>query len=212
MKNLVIILFTLIIPQILLANQPLLDAITFFEKATEKSDYFESLNKFERIISLGNSDWLPYYYSSFCLTSMARICDIEKVDEYCDNAESFLEKAIKLDPDSSEIFCLKAMIASTRIRVNYEERGFRYVILSHSFLEKAESLNDNNPRIYYLKGMNTYNTPAAIGGGAKAAMPYFEKALTLFNKQIELENSVRPHWGRLSCEEIINVLKNNENK
>jgi len=207
MKKSTIFLATLFVSLNIFANDAIREAVIKFDAADELKDYYEVLNNFERIILQGDCDWIPYYYSSLCLIDIARQSELDKVDEYCDKADAYLEEADKLNPNNSEVYCLKALSASTRIKVNYEERGFSYVTLSNSLLEKAKSLNNLNPRFYYLKGMNTINLPAMMGGGNKAAMPFFEKALTLFNEQIELEETVNPHWGRSSCESIVQKLK-----
>lgn len=209
MKKGMIFLVALFVSLNIFANDPIREAVIKFDAAEELKDYYNVLNSFERIILQGDcDDWIPYYYSSLCLINIARQSELDKVDEYCDKADIYLEEADKLNPTNSEVYCLKALSASTRIMVNYEERGFRYVTLSNSLLEKAKSLNDLNPRYYYLKGMNTINLPAMMGGGVEAAMPFFKKALTLYKEQIELEDTVDPHWGRESCESIIYKLNN----
>ena len=208
MKKSLIFLIALFISLNLLANSAIHEAVKKFETAEKINEYYDALNSFERIILQGDSDWIPYYYSSLCLINIARYSELDKIDEYCDKADEYLKKAENLEPNNSEIYCLKALSASTRIAVNYKERGFRYVTLSNSLLEKAESLNKSNPRVFYLKGMNTVNLPAMLGGGSEAAMPLFEKALALFKEQMELEETINPHWGRDSCESIIAKLNN----
>ena len=208
MKKSIIFLIALFVSLNIFANDPIQEAVIKFKAAKEINEYYESLNNFERIMLQGDCDWIPYYYSSLCLINIARRSELDKVDEYCDKADTYLKEADKLDPNNSEVYCLKALSTSTRIKVNYEDRGFRYVTLSNSLLEKAESLNDSNPRALYLKGMNTINLPAMLGGGHEAARPYFEKALILFNEQIKLEETVNPHWGRSGCESIVQNLNN----
>jgi len=208
MKRSIIFFTALFVSLNVFANDAIHEAVKEFDAVEELKDYYDVLNNFERIILQGDCDWIPYYYSSLCLINIARQSELEKVDEYCDKADEYLKEADKLNPNNSEVYCLKALSASTRIRVNFEERGFRYVTLSNSLLEKAKSFNDSNPRFFYLKGMNTVNLPAMMGGGPEAALPFFEKALALFKEQIELEKTVTPHWGRESCESIIEKLNN----
>ena len=209
MKKSSILLIALFVSLNIFANNVIQEAVIKFDAAEEIKEYYDVLNSFERIILQGDCGWIPYYYSSLCLINIARQSDLDKVDGFCDKADTYLEEANRLEPDNAEIYCLKALSASTRISVNFEERGFRYVTLSNSLLEKAKSLNDSTPRYFYLKGMNTINLPTMMGGGPEAALPLFEKALTLFNEQLELDETVFPHWGRSSCESIVHSMKNN---
>lgn len=208
MKRILIFVTALFVSLNVFANDAIHEAVLKFDAAEKVNDYYDALNTFERIISQGDCDWIPYYYSSFCLINIARQSELDKVDLYCDKADQYLEEADKRNPNNSEVFCLKALVASTRIMVNQQERGFEYVSLSNSFLGKAEALNNSNPRVFYLKGMNTINLPATFGGGPKAAKPLFEKALGLFKEQAELEETVTPHWGRNTCEAIVDKLSN----
>lgn len=191
-----------------LANKPLKNAVAEFDSTNQVKGYFQSLNKFERIISFDKDNWIPYYYSALCLLNIAMESEQGEIDEYCDKADDYIEKADSLKPNNSEIYCLKALTASVRISVSPEERGFRFVTLSNSYLSKAQNLNNSNPRVYYLKGMNTINMPPMMGGGIDAAMKHFENALKLFNKEQKVQdNSILPHWGYKSCESVVEKLK-----
>jgi len=203
------------------ANDAIPEAVKKFDAVEELKDYYDVLNDFERIISQGDCDWIPYYYSSLCLINIAGQSEPEKVDEYCDKADEYLKEADKLNPNNSEVYCLKALSASTRIRVNFEERGFRYVTLSNSLLEKAKSFNDSNPRIFYLKGMNTINLPADISFddfkslygkihnyGVKGCTTYREgtSVAILETKREEKEKEIKEQQ-----EEFLEAFKGHEN-
>ena len=62
-------------------------------------------------------------------------------------------------------------------------------------LAKAKELNPDNPRIYYLQGTSKRFTPKMFGGGKKAALPYFEKAETLFAKESS-DDITKISWGK----------------
>jgi hypothetical protein len=71
----------------------------------------------------------------------------------------------------------------------------KYGQIFSSNLEKAKEVNPENPRMYYLQGTSKLFTPKAYGGGKKVALPYFEKAKTLFEKESN-DDITKPNWGK----------------
>lgn len=174
------------------------------DTAEAQSTYVVLTNNFERIALKEKSNWLPYYYAAYSkLNEAYEEKNKEKIDPLCDKAELYLAKADSLSPNNPEIVCIKAMIATARIRVDFMERGMKYVTLSNVLLESAKSSAPTNPRIYYLLGRNTYGTPKAFGGSKERAYTLFEKAGGLFAEQLEKEKTIEPHWGRHDIEQMM---------
>jgi len=113
------------------------------------------------------------------------------------------KKAEDISPNNSEIYCLKALSATIRINVNPTVRGFQYVLKSNNHLKEAEFLDNSNPRVYYLKGINTLNSPAIMGGGAKSAKPHFVKAVELYEMQDAIGDKKLPDWGYVSSKTML---------
>jgi hypothetical protein len=156
-------------------------------------------NTFERIASAEKSEWLPNYYAAYCNVNMSYNTKGDMIDTYCDKAEKYLHVADSLSPNNSEIYTLKAQIASARISVNPMSRGQKYGTISAELREKAKELDKTNPRPYYLEGTSYFFTPPMFGGGKDKAKPKFEKALELY-AAFKPASSIAPHWGKNSSE------------
>ena len=151
---------------------------------------------FSRVGEVATTQWHPFYYSALCNVLAAfDIEDVAKVDPLCDKAVVMLEKAEKLSPKNSEIYCVKAMIALARIKVNVFQRGMEGLSDAQASLESAQELNPDNPRVYFLLGQQSYNTPEAFGGNKKNALALYEKAKILFDKEGNRKDSFEPLWG-----------------
>lgn len=159
----------------------------------------EQANKFERIASAEKAEWLPNYYAAYCYVNMTYSTKGNTIDTYCDKAETFINKADSINPNNSEIYVLKAQIASARISVNPMTRGQKYGTQSAEIREVAKKLDPTNPRPYYLEGTGYFYTPPMFGGGKDKAKPSFEKALGLF-ETFKPASSIAPHWGKHSTE------------
>jgi hypothetical protein len=156
-------------------------------------------NNFERIAGAEKKEWLPNYYTAYCYVNMTYSVKGDQIDTYCDKAESFIKKADSLSPNNSEVYTLKAQIASARISVNPMSRGQKYGTESAELREKAKELDKTNPRPYYLEGTGFYYTPPMFGGGKDKAKASFEKALKLYETFVPA-SSISPNWGKRSAE------------
>ena len=156
-------------------------------------------NTFERIASAEKTEWLPSYYAAYCNVNMTYAVKGDMIDTYCDKAEKFINKADSVSPNNSEIYALKAQIASARISVSPMTRGQKYGTIAGELRLKAKDLDKTNPRPYYLDGMASFYTPAAFGGGKDKAKTSYEKALTMF-ETFKPASSIAPRWGKHSCE------------
>ncbi len=152
-------------------------------------------NTFERIAGHEKTEWLPDYYAAYCYVMQTRNTKGDAIDTYCDKAETFINKADSINPNNSEIYALKAQIASARIGINPMMRGQKYGTQSAAFLDKAKQLDATNPRPWVLEGESKFFTPPAFGGGKNKAKPAFEKAITLY-ETFKPASSIHPNWGK----------------
>ena len=204
MKKIIIIIALIGINNISNAQNP--KYIATMEKniavldTTRNNEQLQSLeNTFERIASAEKTEWLPAYYAAYCNVNMTYNVKGNMIDTYCDKAETFINKADSISPNNSEIYALKAQIASARISVNPMIRGQKYGTQAGELRQKAKDLDKTNPRPYYLDGMAYFYTPAAFGGGKDKAKPAYVKALELF-ETFKPASSIAPHWGKKSAE------------
>ena len=164
-------------------------------------------NSFERIAYAEKDKWLPYYYTSFmytiaCFTDTAKT----KSDEYLDKADNFIHVADSLEPDESEIYVMKGMIAQARMQVDPMNRWRKYGPIATNNFQKAIQLDTLNPRPEYLIGVSVYYTPEQFGGGPENAKPLLENSLRKFRHFIP-DNDLMPNWGRNSVDLLLKQIK-----
>ena len=172
-------------------------------KAKTVEEYQQVANLFERIAGTEQKQWLPLYYASLSYINM---CNHEKgndkKDAYLDKAQDYLQKALKLEPNESELHALQGLLHMVRIQVSPMARGMKYSGMATAALEKAKSINPDNPRVHYLMGSNLFHTPSMFGGGPAAAKPYFEQAKTKYETQKQA-NSFAPSWGKAQNDSML---------
>lgn len=177
-------------------------SLTALDSVKKNEQYQGVANEFERIANAEKKEWLPNYYAAFCYIMLAFDAPTDKIDSYCDKADAFLRKADSISPKNSEVFVLKAMVASARIGVNPMARGMQYGMESGSAIEKAISYDPKNPRAFLQKGTSAFFTPEMYGGGAKAAKPDLEKAVEYF-KTFKPASEIHPGWGKARATELL---------
>jgi len=176
--------------------------IVLLDSANTEKEFLSCARNFEKMKEKDN--WLLNYYTgmSYALAATQKNED-SKADEYCDVAERFINKADSLSPDNSEIYVLKAMLATSRIMADPMSRWMQYGKKSYDATQKAMSLDPSNPRPYVYKGQSAYYTPGNFGGGCEKAKPLMETALEKF-KIFKPASEIHPNWGKNDANEIIN--------
>ncbi len=212
MKTLLSILVTFLIISSIYADDKYESAMkSNLEKigsAQTPNDYIKIANNFERIALAEKEEWLPYYYSSFCYV-LASYTDTSgtRKDIYLDKADAFLQSADSLEPNNSEIYTLKGMLAQARMQIDPMNRWMKYGVEAESNFKKAMELDTLNPRPEYLIGTGLFYTPQQFGGGPVPAKPVLEKSLEKFNQFVP-ENDLMPNWGREMVEKLLEQIVN----
>jgi len=107
-------------------------------------------NKFERIATAEKNQWLAYYYAALCQVNYTYMeKDKTKIDAIADKATELINKADALQPNNSEISCIKSMIASSHMMVDPMTRYMEYGPESQSHIDAAMQLDPANPRPEY---------------------------------------------------------------
>jgi len=183
------------------------DAYTKFEKSESPQDKLSAANRFDLIAAKYNDRWGAHYYNAYAKVVTSYLLEDEKQrDGLIDQAEAALNKAKALGSTGEEVLIMEAYIANARLAVKPMSRYKKYGDIFDAKLDQAAALNAANPRIYYLKGQSTYHTPRAFGGGAKNALPLFEKAAPLFDKEVKNDLN-KPYWGQYRNSYYINACK-----
>ncbi len=156
-------------------------------------------NKLVLIAKKYPDQWAPQFYAAYSRIQLSYFeQEAAKKDAILDEADNYIAEAVRLlGKETSETEVLAATSANSRIGADPRNRYQKYGKIFEEHLEKAKTMNADNPRIYLQKGISKFYTPKMFSGGKKAAMPYFEKAQTLFaaEKRDDIE---KPYWGKMS--------------
>lgn len=171
----------------------------------------ESMQKaaaqFERIALAEKTQWLPYYYAGLLQVNIAfQTTDKSAVDGIASKAEQLANAADSLQPNNSELSCLKSMIASARMMVNPMQRWQEYGPISGKYLDAAIQQDPTNPRPHYLKGQSLLYTPENFGGGCKTAKPELEQAKAKF-AAFQTASEFHPRWGEPIVGQLLKSCK-----
>ncbi len=166
-------------------------------------------NNFERIAAAEKTQWLPYYYAALCQVNYAFTQmqgNMSAVDGIADKANVLIVKADSLQPDNSEISCIKSMIATCHMIVDPMTRWQQYGQEIETNNANAMKQDPSNPRPHYLKGENLKGTPEQFGGGCGAAKPELQKAQELF-AAFKPASELHPNWGKQRVEMLLTECK-----
>ena len=164
-------------------------------------------NNFERIALAEKNQWLAYYYASLCQVNYTYMeQDKSKVDGIADKATALLNKADSLQPNNSEISCVKSMIANAHLMVNPMQRYMEYGPLSAAALDDAIKQDPTNPRPYSLKGEGLKYTPEQFGGGCKTASEQLQTAMDKY-ATFKPVSDLAPNWGMKRTEMLLKECK-----
>jgi len=170
-----------------------------FDTAMDMNTKVEQGNKLALIAKKWDNEWSTHYYMAYSKAQLSYMeKDAAKREAYLDEADKEKDDAVAiLKKDNDETYVLAAMIANARMVIDPMNRWQKYGQLFTQGLESAKEANADNPRMYYLQGVSKFFTPKQFGGGKKAAMPYFEKAMGLFEKEGAMHKDIsQPHWGK----------------
>lgn len=175
--------------------------IAQLDSAMKKGNMSELANNFERIGDAEKTQWLPYYYASYCYVMNAYMeKDKSKSDGIADKADVLIKKAEQLTgKENSETCVIKSMIASAHMMVDPQARWQQYGQASSGEIAKAKQLDPSNPRVVYLEGQAKFFTPEAFGGGKAPAKELLTKALQMFDT-FKPQSELYPAWGKSSTQ------------
>jgi len=200
MKKLSFTLFLLLLSFIGFSSEDyrkvMVQSIEKLFQASTIPEYVEVANQFERISRIEKTEWLPLYYLSYAYIMISyQETDNVKKDAYLDQAQQYLEKAMVIEPNESELHMLQGFLYPSRINIDPMNRGMSYMGKMNESLDKALELNPDNPRVYFLRATMTFHMPEAYGGGASKALPLFKLADEKF-RIFEPKNILSPNWGK----------------
>ena len=182
------------------------EKITKIETCKTAEEFNALANDFQRISVKETNKWLPNYYTALSHIQKGRVMmregKLDQLDETADNAQKFVDLAMAVDANNSEIYLLQKMVYSLKMMVNPMERYMKYGMKAGEMLTKAEELNPNNPRVILIKAEDIYFTPEQYGGSKTKGMELFKLALEKFNS-FKPKTALDPNWGKAEAEYFI---------
>lgn len=173
-----------------------------FDSVRSVAVLIEKANAFERIAEAEKNKWLPYYFAALSTVNLGYTFtfgstggNTAKSDPLADKAEDLLNKADSLDPNNSEIYLVRKMIATLRMLGDVMNRFMTEGKIASDALAMAKKLNPENPRVYVMEGIDFFNTPEQFGGNKARAKELFEEAFMKFDSY-KPASSIHPDWGR----------------
>ena len=157
---------------------------------------------FERVADAEKDKWLPYYYAAYANYLIGWMNPKADKDKVAEKSNDLITKAEAIEPNNSELFCLRQMTATLQMVVDPMSRWQTYGTQASKAIENAIKADPNNPRSYYLKGQNLMSTPEAFGGGKAIAKKLFEKAVELY-ATFKPASSFHPNWGKEQTDKLL---------
>ncbi len=167
-------------------------------------DFQNLADNFERISNTTTDQWYPLYYAALSCINMSFVeKDNVKKDTNLDDAQKFIDKALEIFPEESEIWVLQGLLYQGRIQIDPMKRGKDFSANAGKALNKSKELDPENPRTYYLLGLNILHTPKFFGGGSDAACPKFSEAKEKFAAFVP-GHILAPEWGGKENDKLYN--------
>ncbi len=176
-------------------------------QATTVPEYVDAANQFERISKIEKTEWLPLYYASYAYIMISfQEPENAKKDQFLDQAQKYLDQAMAIDPNESELYMLQGFLYPSRITIDPMTRGMELMPEMNKSLDKSLELNPDNPRVYFLRATMTLHMPEAYGGGAAKALPLFQLADEKF-RIFKPKTTISPNWGKEITEAELKKLQ-----
>jgi len=181
------------------AADPFDNAVRALQKAVDGAEADSILvaqSRFRAIAAARPADARPHYWiavSEWRAVPLLHSKDKALAKKHCESGIAEAEAAAKLDPASGEALAIKASLQG--LSLAYQDPSVMMTLgpeMSET-MRKAITLSPENPRVRLLDGIQTMHRPAFVGGGADKAMPVFEKAIALFEKE---KPDSAAAWGR----------------
>lgn len=157
---------------------------------------------FERVADAEKDKWLPYYYAARTNILGGWMDPKADKDQSAEKSKELIAKAESLEPNNSEIFCLKQQVAVQQLTVDAMSRWQTYGAVAAEAIAKAKAADPQNPRPYLLEGQYLLNVPEAFGGGKAVAKKLLEKSLALFGSY-KPASPLYPDWGKELAEKTL---------
>jgi tetratricopeptide (TPR) repeat protein len=134
---------------------------------------------------------VQYGYIGYCL-SMKKKREAEAV---LDQAENQVKRLLAIGGDNARVYSLQGAFYGYRIQLQ-PVRAPYFGRKSEEANRKALEVGPDEPQAWMERGNIEYYKPAIFGGSKSAAVPYYEKAISLYEST---PGRTRQNWVYLNC-------------
>lgn len=113
----------------------------------------------------------------------------QKAEANIVKAEKWIEKVLTKEPNNAEATNYKGVFISYGLSYN-KSKALTIGKQSLQLIKKALTLNPNNVQVLFDNGNAFYYPPKIFGGDKKVALGYYQKAISILEKQ----NNTRGNW------------------
>ena len=170
-------------------------SLTALAEATEAAQLMDVANRFERIARAEKGMWLPWYYAAYAtLNGAIKALTAEEKDQRLDQAQRYLDEALALAAEESEVVALQGYIHTIRVTVDPATRGQQLAPQATQTLVRASKMNPDNPRALFLLGQMQYGTAQFFGADLSEACKLIRQAVDKY-ETATVEDALMPAWG-----------------
>lgn len=171
--------------------------------ATMGTDQQAAAGQFERIAAKVKDQWHPQYYAALNYINMSfGAADLKTKDEYTTKAQTFIDKAVELEPKNAEVVALQGFNYMAQLSADPGSRGQSLSPKAMQQFGKAVSIDPENPRAMALMAQMQYGTAQFFGSPTDKACDMVKKSIPVFDAE-EGGKSFDPTWGKEMAESLI---------
>jgi len=173
------------------------EAMEKLSQVASIDDFQQAANQFDRIASVENDNWLPYYHAAYAKVMMAAMeQDVQKKDPYLDAAQLDLDAIEKLEHDASERMALEGFLMMIRMSVD-PSRGMELGMDCGMIVNQAYTMNKENPRAVLVLAQFKHGSASYMGEDTSEACAMFDEVLELLDQpQKKRSEKFLPYWGK----------------
>ena len=170
-------------------------SLTALDEAAESAQLTDVANRFERIARAEKNAWLPWYYAAYAtLNGAIKAPTADEKDQQLDQAQRYLDEALALAAEESEVVALQGYIHTIRVTVDPATRGQQLAPQATQTLARAVKMNADNPRALFLLGQMQYGTAQFFGAETLDACELIRQAVDKY-ESASVEDTLLPTWG-----------------
>lgn len=174
-------------------------ALAQLEAASTPDQWTEAANRFERIAQAEAGQWLPWYYAAYATLNTAILSsEAAQKDRQLDEAQRYLDQALALEAEESEIMALQGYLHTIRVTVDPAARGQQLAPRATQTLVRALKMNPDNPRALFLLGQMQYGTAQFFGSSTSDACKLIGQAVDKF-ASATTDDPLMPSWGEANA-------------